>query len=380
MAAIVKVPINNVLMGGGYTAAIAVGATQVDVLLDTGSSTLVVDGQRFDPTTSPGTRTTSLAQTVTYGAGFSWVGAVVQTSVGIEPGVTLPATNVAVTYGESPAVFGQAAGILGLAYAPLDAAYQTPADTWANRYDAAQVVTYPPIDLEPYFSQLEEAGVVHNKFALAVRRSMVRQAEADPHADALNHGVLVLGGGAEDTDLYTGAFTSIAVVDDVWYDTHLIGVRVGDGAVIAAAAAPPGRSNSMIDSGTNCLLLAQPLYDAILAAFPPAQAQLLEAHALGGDGVDQTTLDLATWPTLHVVLQGADGAPATVAIAPGDYWQFDAAGKGLALCVLCGDHGALAGRSFLGLPMFTSHYVVFDRTADGGLGVIAFAASAIRAR
>ncbi len=381
MAAIVKLPICNVVMGGAYTAPIALGSAGVtlEVLLDTGSSTLVVDGQRFDPASCPGTRTTSLAQTVRYGAG-GWVGAVVQAPVALAPGVGLPATTVAVTYGETPAVFGQAGGILGLAYAPLDAAYQTPGDAWTARYAAAQLAAFPVVDLEPYFAQLEEAGVVANRFALATRRSAVSLAGDDPRADPLNHGVLVLGGGAEATELYAGAFTEVAVIDDVWYDAELVGLRVGDGPVLPAAAPPPGgpaRGNAMIDSGTNCLLLAQPLYDAAIAAFgaiDPALARALTAHAVGGAGLDHAQLDLARWPPLGVVLQGADGAPVTLEIAPADYWQLDAAGKGLALAYLCGDGGQLGGRSILGLPLFAGRYVVFDRAAAGGRGVIGFAA------
>jgi hypothetical protein len=62
-----------------------------------------------------------------------------------------------------------------------------------------------------------------------------------------------------------------------------------------------------------------------------------------------------------------------VAVAPSDYWQFDAAGKGNALAVISGDNGRMGGQSILGLPIFSNNYVVFDRTQSNGQGVINFA-------
>jgi hypothetical protein len=63
-------------------------------------------------------------------------------------------------------------------------------------------------------------------------------------------------------------------------------------------------------------------------------------------------------------------------IAPEDYWQFDCGQRGRAVAMISGDNGALAGQSILGLPIFTGHFVVFDRTASNGHGVIRFAAQA----
>lgn len=377
MAPPLKLPITNALMGSDYTGVIEVGAagTRVAVILDTGSSTLAVDGQHVDPLASPDARTTNLAQAVSYGAG-GWLGAVVQTAVALAPDVRLPAVNVAVTYAEGAGMFGGAQGILGLAYAPLDTAYVMPGDTWAAKYPPAQLATAAPIELAPYFTQLEQAGVVGNTFALYTKRATVSLATADPATDPLNHGVLVIGGGAEATELYTGGFTAIAVVDDRWYNTNLVAVQVGDQPPIAVAPTPVGSplvSNSIIDSGTNCLLFDQPLFEQLVAAFAaidPAFATALGAHAVGGAGLPHAQLALAAWPALRLTLQGADGAPAVLTIAPAEYWQLDAAGPGLALAYLCGDGGAQGGRSILGLPLFSGHYMVFDRAAGAGRGVI----------
>lgn len=380
MAPPLKLPITNALMGSDYTGVVEVGAagTPVAVILDTGSSTLAVDGQHVDPLTSPDARTTNLAQLVSYGAG-GWVGAVVQTSVGLAADLRLADVHVAVTYAEGPGMFGGAQGILGLAYAPLDTAYVMPGDTWAAKYPPAQIATGAVVELVPYFTQLEQAGVVGNKFALYTKRATVSLATADPASDPLNHGVLVIGGGEEVTELYTGGFTQIAVVDDRWYNTTLVAVQVGDQPPIAVAPTPAGSplvSNSIVDSGTNCVLFDQPLFERVVAAFgaiDPRFAAALGAHAVGGAGLAHAQLALATWPPLRLTLQGAEGAPATLTIAPADYWQLDAAGPGLALAYLCGDGGAQGGRSILGLPLFSGYYTVFDRALGAGRGVISFA-------
>jgi hypothetical protein len=45
--------------------------------------------------------------------------------------------------------------------------------------------------------------------------------------------------------------------------------------------------------------------------------------------------------------------------------------------MITGDGGSLAGQSILGLPLFAGHFVVFDRTASNGHGVISFADHAV---
>ncbi|MEZ4398921.1 MAG: pepsin-like aspartic protease [Kofleriaceae bacterium] len=384
MAALVKLPISNVPTGGGYTGVIAVGSQPVEltVILDTGSSTLAVDGHAFDPLACPATRTTNLAQQVQYGAG-RWLCAVVQAPVGLAPGVGLEQAQLAVTYEESPGMFGGAQGILGLAYARLDSAYVMPADSWTSRYSVDQLATATVADLAPYFTALERAGVVSNKFAFYARRSAVSLATDDPATDPANHGVLVLGGGEEATELYTGPFTTVELVHDVWYNTCLVAVQVGARPRIPVAPLPAGSalaSNSIVDSGTNCLLFAQPVYDAIIAAFgalEPAFAAQLRAHAVGAAvGLDHAQLDLARWPDLRLVFRGCGGAEVTLAIAPAHYWQLDAAARGQALAYLCGDGGARGGQSILGLPLLSAYYAVFDRSQDDGRGVIKFATRA----
>jgi hypothetical protein len=378
MPAALRIPITNTLTGNDYTLALTVGGTQLNVLLDTGAGLLVVDGGGYDPSADPVAKTTPLLQTAPFQTG-SFMAAVVVTSIGLPTAGTatvLPNANLAVTYQETSGIFGNADGILGLAYAALDTAYRMPADTFKTKYQADQLRLGQPADLEPFVSQLATAGLAPETFAFAVRRSMTSQALDDPTSDPLNNGLFILGPGSGCTDLYSGAFANVAVVHEQYYHTNLLSIQVGGGTIAVPPAAPGGRvfSNSIIDSGASILKLDQGLYGKIIAAFAavnPAFAEALQANA--GRGCDQRTLKLAAWPPLDLTFQGADGAPATIQIAPEDYWQFDCGQKGLAVAMMSGDNGALAGQSILGLPVFTGHFVVFDRTANNGHGVIGFA-------
>jgi hypothetical protein len=374
-------PINNVLLGSDYTCAVTIGNNGVtaNLLLDTGSSTLAVTDTDYSPMRDSAAKTTKIAQYVQYGSG-SWVGAVVQTSVGLSTAVTLNNVNLAVTYKTSDNIFGNADGIFGLAYEPLNSAYLMSGDTWKTKYDADQVEHGKEADLDPYFSQLEEAGVVANKFAFYTKRSIVSAATNNPASDPLNQGIFVVGGGEECTDLYTGAFQSVAVVDDLWYNTNLLSIQVGNQLPIPVPQLAPGssgQSNSIVDSGTNSLLLTQDVYTQVIAAFGkinPDFANFLNEYSINASqGVDQTQITLGSWPNLTFTLQGADGSPVNLTVTPGNYWQFDAGNQGVAVANMYGDNGSLGGQSILGLPLFNGYYTVFDRTAASGQGVISFA-------
>src|SRR5262249_39998442 len=120
MATIARIPIT---MEGDYTAQILVGPHQqpLNVILDTGSSALALDGQKYTPDLAGGDQTTHLAQTDAYGDGSSWTGAVIKTDITVGSGassVTLKQANVAIAYTRSDDMFASSDGILGLAYAP----------------------------------------------------------------------------------------------------------------------------------------------------------------------------------------------------------------------------------------------------------------------
>src|SRR6516225_5829714 len=232
-AVTVQMPITNVLMDGDYTGLINVGGKKlpINVILDTGSSTLAIDGTVYDPTKDQTAQLTDIAQEVAYEDRSDWVGAVVLTdvAVGSDEPVVLTKVHTAVAYHASRTMFGQSQGILGLAYSKLNNAFVMPGPTFPPHYTFNQIQSGKVTYVEPYFTQLESAGLVANKFAFYTRRSMVNMSTGNPAADPLNNGYLILGGGEEQTDLYTGPFQVARVLHDLYYNTNLKSITVGNG-------------------------------------------------------------------------------------------------------------------------------------------------------
>jgi hypothetical protein len=377
---VARIPITNVYMDGDYTGIVYVGSQKrpASVILDTGSSTLAIAGSFYDPTKDTTARITDIAQEVGYGDGSNWIGAVVMTDVAVGAGgasVTLPQVGVAVAYHESNNMFRGSNGILGLAYTRLNTAYTMPGPTIPPKYTFNQIQSGTATYVEPYFTQLESAGMIANKFAFYTLRSMINLTTPKPASDPLNNGFLILGGGEESTDLYSGAFQLVRVVDDVYYNVNLKSVSVGDGAPIAVAAptkASSNVSNAIVDSGTNSLLLDQALFEQIVKALSPTDDSTL-SDAMQAGYVPMSKLNLAAWPTLTLVLEGALGKDVTLTIAPHTYWQTNSPKAGYATAVLMGDNGQLGGQSILGLPLLNNYFTIFDRSVDKGLGAIAFA-------
>jgi hypothetical protein len=284
--------------------------------------------------------------------------------------ITLPGANLAVAYDCSDTMFQQADGILGLAYAPLDDAFALPENTWTNKYPSTQVRQGKSQDIQPFLTQLSATGVVADKIAFLTRRSFVHEGGGGAD-DPLNQGWMILGGGEESTDLYTGEFQVVSVLSDAWYCTNLKSVKVGDTAPITARlAGPKGMpSNSIIDSGTNSLNLGPQMLTALLAKFTPAQRALLSQSIHKGQPVPMTKLDLATWPTITFVLQG-DAGDVSLEVAPGDYWQVNTGAVGQAMAAITPGQ---AGLAILGLPLMNGYFTIFDGEADGGRGVVKFA-------
>jgi Eukaryotic aspartyl protease len=374
----IRIPITNVYMEGDYTGTIYVGSQKrpANVILDTGSSTLAIDGAFYDPTKDKTAKITNIAQEVGYADGSSWIGAVVRAdiTVGKQP-VTLPQVSAAVAYHESRTMFGKSSGILGLAYTKLNNAFEMPGPTIPPKYTFNQIQAGTATYVEPYFTQLESAGVVANKFAFYTLRSMINMTNAKPAVDPLNNGFLILGGGEESTDLYTGQFQVARVVDDLYYNTNLKAVIVGDSSPITISAptkASGNVSNSIVDSGTNSLMLDQNLFEQILQKVSPADDSTL-SDALRAGFVALSKLDLAAWPTLTFVLEGALGTDVNLEVTPETYWQTNAPKPGYATAVLFGDNGQGGGQSILGLPLMNNYFTIFDRSVDKGLGAISFA-------
>jgi hypothetical protein len=182
---------------------------------------------------------------------------------------------------------------------------------------------------------------------------------------------MIVGGGVEATDLYTGSFQVVKVLSDQWYCTNLKSVTVGTAAPITVKAkGPKGMpSNSIVDSGTNSLSLGATLLNAILSKFPAAQKTMLSKAIHSQTPVAMTELNLAEWPTLTFVLQG-DTADVSLNVTPGDYWQVNTGKVGEALVAITPGQ---AGLAILGLPLMNGYFTIFDGEADGGTGVIRFA-------
>jgi len=345
----------------------------MNVILDTGSSALALNSSKYTPDLNGGDKSTDLAQTDSYGDGSTWTGAVISMDVTVGSGaasITCPGGNVAVAYEASQNMFQGSDGILGLAYAPLDDAFQMPDDTWAKKYSADKVRAGTQEDLVPYLTQLQKLGVASSIIAFSTRRSFVRAGQGGAD-DPLNKGWMIVGGGVEATDLYSGSFQSVKVVSDSWWCTVLKQVIVGNTPPITGRLqGPQGMpSNSIVDSGTNSLNLGPQLLKAILTKLSANQAKMLSAAIQSNQLVPVSTLGLENWPTISFVLEG-DTGDVKLDVPPSNYWQIDTGKVGYALPAITVGQPGLA---ILGLPLMNGYFTIFDGDADNGMGVIRFA-------
>jgi hypothetical protein len=377
MPAIARVPITNIYSDGQYTAQILVGPGRrpMNVLLDTGSGPLALDAAKYAPDPAGGDKTTRLAQTRTYGDGSSWTGAVIQTAISLGDGggaVNLDGANAAIAYEKSANMFGATDGILGLAYAALDDAVTMPNDTWEQKYPDAQVQNGRPAKLAPYLTQLAGARLVANKISFLTRRSLVHVGGGGAE-DPLNQGWMVIGGGEECVDFYTGQFTGVKVLADDWYNTNLKSVVVGAAApvLIPAKGHAPSPTNSAIDSGNTSLSFAPDMLQALMAKFSAAQQALL-TKSLAGAAVSVADLDFAVWPDIVFILEGDAGADVSLTVKAADYWQVNSPQAGQATAAIS---QGIPDMTILGLPLMNGYFTIFDRGADGGGGAIRFAAA-----
>lgn len=373
-----RMAITNAFLEDSYTGVIYVGSQKkpCNVLFDTGSSTLAVDGTFYKVNRDKTAEITKLAQEVSYADSSRWMGAVVRTGVAASAdGLLFAQVHVAVAFHATRSMFGRSQGILGLAYTQLNEAYEMPGLTVPPRYTYNQIQDGRMKHIEPYFTELERQGLVANKFALYTRRSLTSHATRRPATDPLNNGYLILGGGEENTDLYTGSFQVARVLHDTYYNTHLKSVIVGNSAPIVVprpTKASGNPTNSVVDSGTTGLLLDQHLFNAILEKLSPGKDKTL-AHLLRTGATPMRKLHLADWPSITFVLEGALGKDVVLEVTPQTYWQTDSPRTGDATAVIYGDNGAGKGSSTLGLPLMNNYFTVFDRSVNKGLGVVSFA-------
>jgi hypothetical protein len=399
----IRVPITNIFGGGDYTAQITIGSnkTVANVIMDTGSSTLAVIPRVYEAAHDTDMQATPLAQDVIYGTG-GWAGPVVQTSLSMGDGAGSVSVNgyIALSTDDERRGFGNADGILGLAYNVLNNAYDLSQYLAENHRDPAVTFPWPfPVrsssaaiqqfaqfisrmpqqDLQPFFTAVASAGIEKNLFAFYTLRSvpsMRHGTEAEVAADPLNNGLFILGGGPEQTDLYHGdTFVEVDVVDDNWYSTDLLSVQVAGAAKtnvnpLPAKYGKSGISNSIVDSGTNSLALSPDVFNTIMSSFGQLGSQFTDAIQAANQGaVSSDSLNLENWPDITFTLRGPNNEEVPLACSPSTYWQVDSPQAGQASFMIFSS-GMV--QSILGLPLMNNYFTVFDRTGDP-YGVVRFA-------
>ncbi len=404
------IPITNIYDGSDYSAKLFVGSNKVpvNVILDTGSSTLAVTPKAYHAASDTDLKATTLAQMVMYGTG-GWIGPVVNTTLGMGEGtdqVTLSGAPIAITYAQQKNNFTGVDGIMGLAYGQLNGAADL--KDYLTKTRPAEPVTYPwpfpgghftifankyaqlirslnltATDIQPYFQELEENGVVANKFAFYTKRSWVNIASTDSREiekDPLNQGFFVLGGGEEQTHLYKGEFLDIDVQHDFYYNTNLVAVQVDGSTRVNALPLQPKYqafmiTNSIIDSGTSDLTLAQDVYNAIMDSLKQLNPSFAtQISAATQTGVAMTDGDLSKWPNINFIFSGLTGNEVTLTCTPQTYWQTNFPKPGTASFQISGPmQGDDSNRSILGLPLMNNYYTIFDRSTNQN-GIIRFAA------
>ena len=397
----VIVPITNVYAKGDYTAEVEIGSEKrtANLILDTGSSTLVVQGEDYDPHKDEHLQPTEYAQDIIYGMG-GWYGPVVKTFVNMGKGLfqaSLPDAHIAVTRKEMKGCFAQADGLFGLAYRELNRAYDLteylkenevhPAHTFPWHLEADEqddtvkefktfLRNYPSKELTPYFTQLEDEGVVANQFAFIIHRSSIYQTTSQKTTQELkrhplNNGLFVLGKPKLHTSLFEGRFKEIKVLDDKYYNVNLFTMQVGDQAPVTAPQLAPEHqkgyvSNAIIDSGASGIMFPKALFEGLFAGLiahnPKFESILAPYKVFEGKevGIDMDLVNFDEWPPIHLTFEGFDGETETLTMTPDTYWQTHAPEPNqISFQIIY--MPSWPNQSVLGLPFMNNFYTVFDR-------------------
>ncbi len=410
-------PLNNLLADGVYTAPFKLGSEEceVNLIIDSGSSTMAVLHRRYQPEQDMSLKPTALAQEICYGQG-GWLGSVIHTQVQAAQ-LKLTDTPLALVHKETRHTFLEADGIWGLAYHPLNRSYDLshylalqhqrqkytfpwPFGDQAQVLDQRQLQHFKTLisqaseqDIPSCFTLMEQHGLCANRFALLCHRSSIHHASAETRQasledDSLNQGILILGGGEEQPHLYDGQFIDIKVVHDRYYNLNLKAVGWhGEDAI----PLPPtdskleqrGSSNAILDSGASLICLPESLFKRLLQSLyrlHPDAASVLEPfiHELSkvqqmlAEGIPCNQLKLEQWPELLFYLEGEKGETCILTCPADCYWQTNAPKHGHAVFKLMGQLPHWPAQSILGLPLFNPYYVVFRRDL-GASGTVRFA-------
>lgn len=407
--ATLRIPITNVHGGALYTMQIRIGSRQVvaNVQFDTGSSSLAVVPHVYDAALDAHKTPTPLFQYITYGDNSGWLGPVVHTSVTLAShgrDVTLFRAPLAITEIQTKSAFPGVDGIIGLAYRSQNPAFDLRHGLGLKRIKPAVTFPWPfpkrglspgmaairkvlnereaQTTLEPYFSELEERGLVLDRFALYMRRAAVRKATTEPKAiarDPRNRGWFIAGGGESQRDLYRGGFSDVLVLHDVYYNVELIGIQVEGCAPYRAKRLQyeyrerDGDSNCIVDSGTQQLVLSNDVYRALVAQLASINPRFPALMRTGRRRIASSKLNLREWPNINFYLVGKSGEPVKLTCTPRTYWQDHTPLPHHSQCFIA-PANAPDNASVLGLPLLNNYYAVFDRSRGAGKGIIRFAA------
>jgi hypothetical protein len=245
-----------------------------------------------------------------------------------------------------------------------------PQNTWSTQYTDVQVRSGQHQTIQPYLTQLSGEGVVSDKISFLTKRSFPHVGGGDGN-DPLNQGWMIVGGGEESTDLYTGAFQTVKVLSQDWYSTNLKALIVGTKEPIAARlqGSKGMPSNSIVDSGTNSLCLGTQMLKAFISKFSTAQQQQLKTAIHSEKLLENSAINLADWPTLTFILQGAT-EDVRIEVLPSDYWQVNSQQAGYTQIAISPNPD---GNAIFGLPLMNGYFCIFDGEADNGIGAIKFA-------
>ena len=231
----ITLDLTNVYALGDYTASLYIGSEQqaVNLIIDTGSSTLVIKPERYQPENDQSLNATPIVQEVNYGIG-GWAGAVIHSQLHFldktnnsSEDSKVADTSMAIVEAEPVAekgsVFNHADGILGLAYHHLNKSFDL-SDYFTNLNQAIITETttttsypwpfiisnnigdsidnqesidnktppnfvdlrsfksflwqYPEHDIKPLFTQIAEQHIVENRFSFFAKRSSVHVNQA----------------------------------------------------------------------------------------------------------------------------------------------------------------------------------------------------------
>ncbi len=409
----IKFPINIAPAQGGYALELEIGSQKktVQLLIDTGSSTIAFNSPNYSPEEDSAVSYSQYAQCVTYGKG-GWAGPVLHTEIGYANGtdcfVVSNAPFAIVSNIEEQSFLGLD-GILGLAYHHLNQSHDLSeyykdkgqADektyTWTFTEEVKKngipafksfLNKYPETDITPIFTAFEQQYNSLHQFSLLTHRAIVyvpddNMTQTQKESEPLNQGHFIIGDIHQDEEFDTELTQDIKVLHDAYYNTNLLSIRVeGFDAISAPPLDKKHRhsffTNAIIDSGSSYLMLQNHLYqyfvDSLnkmnpkLVAFIDAFNQAMKS----GKPYMPKNLNLEEWPNLYFTFEGVSGEPVTLCCQPDHYWQLHAVSPNRAFFTVLKQIKKWPDQSVIGLPLMSSYLCIFDRSA-GSDGVIKFA-------